>query len=187
VSRELLIALAGYVIFLIGLAVWYHGLEKQDAELSANVRTLEGEWEKAAQNLEDARRLKVHVRSFLDGTENVEKERGADRWSVALHSIAISVGPDVELWQIHVWKDPEDNDGRLLQIQGMASGTSPRLVADQFYRGLREELIHLFRNAERMKIERIEDVGGTNGAEKPQARFTIAAPIGALLTETEKQ
>jgi hypothetical protein len=178
--RSILLALAGLAVLVTAMACWYQAVAQRDAGLSAEVSKLEKEWAEASSNLDDARKVQEHVRAFLAGAARVEGERGNEHWTTALRSIAINVGPDVEIWTIHLWKDPQDYNGRLLHIEGAATGASPRLVADKFLQGLREELMRQFKNAERTKFERIDETGESANLEGGhRITFAIAAPIGA--------
>jgi len=183
--RDVLVTLAGLAVLFTALTSWYRVAAQRDGALSVEVQRLEKEWAAAAIDLDETRQVQGRVRAFLDGAARVESERGSDRWSAALRSIAITVGPDVELWSIHVWKDPEDNQGRLLHIEGAVTGPAPRLVADKFLRGLKEELARQFRNAERTKFERIEETQESQAGEH-RVRFAIGAPIGATIAAPTK-
>jgi hypothetical protein len=183
--RDVLVTLAGLAIVFTALTSWYRVVAQRDAALSVEVQRLEKEWTAAAVNLDETRQVQGRLRTFLDGAARVENERGSDRWSPALRSIAITVGPDVELWSIHVWKDPEDNQGRLLHIEGAVTGAAPRLAADKFLRGLKEELMRQFRNAERTKIERIDETEESQAGEH-RVKFAIGAPIGAPIAASTK-
>ena len=178
--RDVLMAFAGLAILAVALASWYDSVASRDSSVSADVLRLEKEWAEASSNLDDARKVQQHVRTFLGGAARVEGEKGNDPWSMALRSIAVTVGPDVELWAIHVWKDPQDYNGRLLHIEGAVSGATPRLAADKFLQGLKEELMHQYRNAERTAFGRIDETDEALAGEH-RVTFTIDAPIGAPL------
>ena len=181
--RDVFVALASILIVGFALALWSLSLAKRDALLSTEVERLDREWKALSSDLNDAHRMHLHVTTFLGKVRQVAEENKSGQWTPALHSIAASAGPDIELRVINVWKKPGDAGARLVRIEGVSTGAEPRLVADRFSRQLQDELKRCFQIGEGCRFERINDEPASPADDPGQrkAAFTIVATIGAAL------
>ena len=139
-----------------------------------------------SREVKEAEGMQPRLLASLEKTKRFMEERDADQWTPALRSIAVSTQEGIDLRVIHVWRKPDDPQGHLLQIEGVATGAAPRAMADQFLQGLRRELGQHFQASETCRFERLEDEPDEPSADRKRATFTIMAPIGAPVPPKEE-
>lgn len=178
-SRDLAAAVVFLLVVLGGLLLWYTRLTQKDAALSAEIAALTRQDANITSQLNDARPFQWHVKKVLATSNQFTAEIKSGLWTAALRSIALAVGPDIELRVIHVFKLNDDSGGRQLRIEGIATGQAPPSIADDFRQRLQSDLERHFRITAPSKLEQVDEVPPPSSptANQKAATFTITVSI----------
>ena len=185
-ARYHLGTLAFSAVLAAVLATWYLRLAQQDGTLSAQVRQFDREWAAVAASLDEAEKVQAPFATFLKQAKRLADERAVQGWTPALRRIAAGSGAHLELRNVRAVEKSAAPRALTLHIGGVATGTAPRTVADQFLHTLQGELERQFPGTVTTRFERLEDEPELTSAQPAQRRptFTISAAIG--LTEKPK-
>lgn len=158
---------------------WYQDLRWRTETLATKVRRLEERWAIVSADVNAARTVQTRYEAFLNKAKWVVKEGEAKRWTPALRSIAVSTIPGIQLREIRVVPGADRSHTYGLQIDGLATGSEARAIADKFLQTLQSELGRQFQLAEPCKFEWLEDQKDSVPANTnhQRATFTITTKI----------
>lgn len=164
---------------------WYQDLRWRTDILSTRVQRLDERWTIVAADVDVARTVQTRYEAFLNKAKCVIKEGEAKRWTPALRIIAVSTITGIQLREIRVVPGADHSHAYGLQIDGLATGSEARALADKFLQILQSELGRQFQLTEPCKFEWLEDQKDSiqANANHQKATFTITTTIA--LTESK--
>jgi hypothetical protein len=164
---------------VIPLAKQFMETNKRVNSLSAELVNLNEQWTRTSTQLAEARRAESGFDALVQHTERIIKERDAPSWAPVLRGIVVSAGKGIDLREVRARLDPGDAGTWSLTVGGVANGTVPRQVAEQFRVALQRELERMGRGVATTRFERLEDLAEAVSVGPPIRRgiFTISASI----------
>lgn len=183
IGRDTLLLLALFAALIAGLATWYLRVAKNDAALSAEVQGLEQQAAKISEAVIEARTMQLHIRNTLNGVERVTGERQKEKWISALRGIGVSVGDQTEVRVVRFWRRPDGLPGKVLNIEGVVSGSASRAEADHFRGRLEVELKQRFEGVSQCRFSRIEDgtLPSPDGPSRTGTDFALEITFGEAI------
>lgn len=167
-----LVVCAGVLGFL------HFRLSEADEVLRPELARLEAEWTKLAPRQEEAKRVRDRYEAFLSQAQRIKTEDAARDWLPIFQILNEQKNPGVELRGVSV--SPKTKAGRTwrMQVDGVASGTAPRIVMEAYRLALQRALEPEFQVDEPLQLQSMANAS-TATAGQP-----TGAPVAFTLTST---
>ena len=174
-----LLPFAVLVPCLAGLFYLEYHLREADAGLKPEVARLEAEWNSLSARSKEAEPLRQRYEVFLSQVQRIEKEDHAPGWTPVLRILTGLKNPGIEFRGVSVGGTGKGS--WLLRVDGVTTGTAPRIVADGFRQALQREMETVFKLEAPCQFDRLAEESAPDSAtaSSPRAAFTLTATFTA--------
>jgi hypothetical protein len=143
--------------------------------LKSQLATVQHDWEKVEPKVTAAQKRAEELNGIINTTRTLDGIMNARfYWAPFLEKIARCVTPNIQLVTLDASAD-EDSKGAVVALEGMAAGTEPRAVAEDFRQMLLEQMSkeHPAIKVEFKTLDDLETSVPVGGNSASMARFTL--------------
>jgi CheY-like chemotaxis protein len=171
--RAMAFAVPLLVICLIaGLWNRYWDARERFDAASAERLALEVEWSAVSPDLQNANAVRAMIESARSQLAYIAAEREKPRWTPALRSIVAAGDKGIQILRFRSRGETSDAQACEMRVSGIASGSEPRHVADQYRKAVETDLARTA--AGRPVVVRFEQLG------QRRANFVMFVSLGSI-------
>ena len=182
VSRAFAFAeLVPFVVLAALLGTQYLGARERAAGAATVHLAFEAEWRGVAAHREEAEKVRRGLVSLHAEAKRIAEERTGSGWMGALRAVSTAASAEIDLRGVTARGVQGPPGACEILIDGVATGSIPRAIADEFYQALRRELDRTNRGAVSTRLEKLEDEPEPSSEPSGQRRaiFAITVKIGS--------
>lgn len=157
----------------------YRTARDSAAGVVAEQRALEEEWKVVSLQLEQANSARSRFASLPQQLKRLAEERSSGGCAETLRAVAGASGPGIE-WRSVTARGVGTESGACdLHLVGIATGSAPRVLVNDFYKALGRELERKFPGMTAIVLETMDDEPDLpEAAGLHRSRFALAVKIG---------
>ncbi|MCE9609488.1 MAG: response regulator [Chthoniobacter sp.] len=158
----------------------YRAVRDGAAAAVAEQRAREEEWKATAVQLDQANSARSRFASLPQRLKRLAEERATGGWAETLRVVAGASGPEIDWRSVTargVGREPRACE---IHLVGVATGSAPRVMVNDFYKTLGRELEKRFSGMTVIVLEKVDDEPDLPAASGlHRARFALAVKIGS--------
>ncbi len=174
-----LAALALCVATAAVLGFWAASLQARVVVAEGHLHYEQSEWAAVSPQLQEAELARLRLQSLIELPKRVTADRDLPRWMPALQGAVTKAGSAIQFHMISARGSAKHPGACDLTMQGFATGSSPRALAEQLRESLQAGLDQRSQAAAKLRFRLLEDdpKPPSEPPEKQRVRFTITGAV----------